>query len=134
MDATAVAGARGLASKKKVRVRDALVVALFFGGFQAAMPALGWALGQAFAARILGWGHWVTFVVLGGIGAKMIYEAFAEDAEDEAKAEVANVFGVKVLALLAIATSIDALAAGVTLALDHVNIVQACTTIGVITG
>src|SRR5205807_1378505 len=79
MDAMAVAGARGLAAKH-VRVRDALLVALFFGGFQAGMPVIGWALGEVFAARITGWGHWVTFVVLGGIGVKMIYEARGEDA------------------------------------------------------
>ena len=133
MDATAVAGARGLASKRKVRVGDALLVALFFGGFQAAMPALGWALGEAFASRITGWGHWVTFIVLGGIGAKMIHEAFAPDPEDDAKNGAVDVFGLKVLALLAIATSIDALAAGVTLALGNVSIVKACAVIGVIT-
>ncbi len=132
MDATAVAGARGLASKQKVRARDAAVVALFFGGFQAAMPAIGWGVGQAFASRILGWSHWVTFVVLGAIGAKMLHEAFAHDEEDEDQ-EPTNVFGFKVLALLAIATSIDALAAGVTLALGEVSVAAACTVIGVIT-
>ena len=133
MDATAVAGARGLASRRAVRVRDALLVALFFGGSQAAMPAIGWALGGAFASRITGWGHWVTFVVLGAIGAKMFHEAFGEPDEDETKA-VADVFGLKVLGLLAVATSIDALAAGVPLALAHVSIVTACAVIGVITG
>jgi len=133
MDATAVAGARGLACRRAVRVRDALLVALFFGGSQAAMPAIGWALGGAFASRITGWGHWVTFVVLGAIGAKMFHEAFGEPDEDETKA-VADVFGLKVLGLLAVATSIDALAAGVPLALAHVSIVTACAVIGVITG
>lgn len=131
MDATAVASARGLACKPKIRVQDALVLALFFGGFQAGMPAVGWALGAAFASRITGWGHWVTFVVLGVIGAKMLHEAFAEhDDEDKAPADL---FGIKVLALLAIATSIDALAAGVTLAIGNVSIVLACAVIGVIT-
>lgn len=135
MDATAVAGARGLAAKRKrIRVRDALLVALFFGGSQAAMPAIGWAVGAAFAARIMGWGHWVTFVVLGGIGAKMIHEARKADEEDAAAVVVpSDVFGVKVLVLLAIATSIDALAAGVALALVHVSIARACVVIGVIT-
>jgi len=131
MDATAVAGARGLASKPPIRVQDAFVLALFFGGFQAGMPAIGWALGGAFASRITGWGHWVTFVVLGAIGAKMLYEAFG--AHDDDRGETSDLFGIKVLALLAIATSIDALAAGVALAVGNVSIVLACTVIGVIT-
>jgi putative Mn2+ efflux pump MntP len=133
MDATAVAGARGLACKQTIRVQDALVLALFFGGFQAGMPAIGWALGGAFASRITGWGHWVTFVVLGAIGAKMLHEAFSKDDPDAEAKTPADLFGVKVLALLAIATSIDALAAGVALAVGNVSIVLACTVIGVIT-
>jgi putative Mn2+ efflux pump MntP len=132
MDATAVAGARGLAAKR-VRIRDATLIALFFGGFQAAMPAIGWGLGEVFAARILGWGHWVTFVVLCGIGAKMIHEALKADDDDAPSPADDDVFGTKVLALLAIATSIDALAAGVTLAVANVSIVKACAVIGVIT-
>lgn len=133
MDAMAVAGARGLAAKK-IRVRDALLVALFFGGFQAGMPAIGWAIGGAFAARITGWGHWVTFVVLGGIGVKMLHEARAEDPDEEAsKPPPQNAFGVKLLFVLAIATSIDALAAGVTFALSDVHVVTACAVIGVVT-
>lgn len=132
MDATAVAGARGLACRKAVRVRDALLVALLFGGFQAAMPVIGWAAGAALASRVTGWGHWVTFVVLGGIGAKMIHEAFGARDDDRTKV-VANVFGLGVLTLLAIATSIDALAAGVTLALADVSLAAACAAIGIIT-
>ena len=133
MDAMAVAGARGLAAKN-VRPRDALLVAIFFGGFQAGMPAIGWALGGVFATRLTGWGHWVTFVVLGGIGAKMLYEARGADREEEeAKPPPDDVFGIKVLLLLAIATSIDALAAGVTLALGGVAIVTACAVIGTVT-
>jgi putative Mn2+ efflux pump MntP len=132
MDATAVSGARGLAAKR-IRFRDALLVALFFGGFQAAMPAIGWALGAAFAARISGWGHWVTFVVLGGIGVKMMYEALKAPEEDDPKPADDEIFGLRVLALLAIATSIDALAAGVALAVANVSIVRACIVIGAIT-
>jgi len=133
MDATAVAGARGLAAKR-IRLRDALLVALFFGGFQAGMPAIGWGIGEAFAARIMGWGHWVTFVVLGGIGAKMIYETRKTGSDDDApKPSGDDLFGTKVLAVLAIATSIDALAAGVALAVENVSIVQACVVIGVVT-
>lgn len=137
MDATAVAGARGLAAKR-VRVRDALLVAALFGGFQAGMPALGWLLGDVLSSRIMGWGHWVTFVVLGGIGAKMIYEARKpehpeEREKSESEAGDAAVFGLKVLALLAIATSIDALAAGISLAVSGVPIATACLVIGVVT-
>lgn len=132
MDATAVAGARGLAAKQ-IRFRDALLVAFFFGGAQAAMPAIGWALGAAFASRIVGWGHWVTFVVLGGIGAKMIHEARKADEDDAADVATAHVFGLRVLGLLAIATSIDALAAGVALAVANVSIARASLVIGVVT-
>jgi manganese efflux pump family protein len=133
MDATAVAGARGLASRNPIRIRDALLVALLFGGFQALMPVLGWALGSALAARIAAsWGPWVTFIVLGGIGAKMLHAAFAAGDDVDAKKKD-DVFGVKVLALLAIATSIDALAAGLTLALGNMSIALSCAVIGVIT-
>jgi len=134
MDAMAVAGARGLAAKR-VHLREALLVALLFGGFQAGMPALGYALGAAFAARIMGFGHWVTFVVLGGIGAKMLYEALKTENEDKDDKEpvVSDVFGLKVLVLLAVATSIDALAAGVALAVTTMSILTACLVIGVVT-
>lgn len=131
MDATAVASARGLACRPPIRVQDALVLALFFGGFQAGMPAIGWALGAAFASRITGWGHWVTFAVLGAIGAKMLYEALRAHHDD--REETSDPFGIKVLALLAVATSIDALAAGVALAVGDVSIALACTVIGLIT-
>lgn len=128
MDATAVAGTRGLAATR-VRARDAALVGLFFGGAQAVMPAIGWALGATVAARIAGWGHWVTFSVLVVLGGKMIHEALEAD-EDR---DPTHPFGVRVLALLAVATSIDALAAGVTLALRGAAIVRAVTTIGAVT-
>jgi len=140
MDATAVAAARGLAAKR-VRIGDSLLVGALFGGFQAGMPALGWLLGDVLSSRIMGWGHWVTFVVLGGIGAKMIYEATRPAGRGEGDSSSsragdtngASPFGLKVLALLAVATSIDALAAGITLAVSGVPIVTACVVIGVIT-
>src|ERR1700730_2567638 len=103
MDATAVSGTRGLAATT-IRMRAALLIALLFGGAQAAMPALGWLGGAAFATRMMGWGHWVTFVVLAGIGAKMIHEARkASDEADEQEARAAP-FDLKVLAVLAVAT------------------------------
>jgi putative Mn2+ efflux pump MntP len=133
MDATAVAAARGL-SAKEVRVRDGLRVALLFGGFQAGMPVIGWAIGAAFASRVLGWGHWITFVVLGGIGFKMLYETRSSRPDEEAASpDEGGPFGLRVLVLLAIATSIDALAAGVTLAVSDVSIVLACGIIGAVT-
>jgi putative Mn2+ efflux pump MntP len=132
MDAMAVSGARGLAAKT-VRLGDALRIALLFGGFQAGMPAIGWALGATFAGRILGWGHWVTFVVLGGIGAKMLHEAREPSEPEENASTRVDVFGFKVLVLLAVATSIDALAAGVALAVSSVSVARACAVIGVVT-
>lgn len=132
MDAMTVAGARGVAAIQ-VRPRDALRVALMFGGAQAAMPAFGWLGGDVFAARIVGWGHWVTFVVLAGLGAKMIIEGLRASGEEEQQTKQAFPFNMKVLAALAIATSIDALAAGVTLAVRGANIVHACFVIGLVT-
>jgi putative Mn2+ efflux pump MntP len=128
MDATAVAGTRGLAAAR-VRVQDALLVGALFGGAQAGMPVIGWALGETVAARVSAWSHWVTFSVLVVLGGKMIREAIEEDEDRDATPP----FGLKVLTLLAIATSIDALAAGVTLALRGVEVALACTTIGAVT-
>jgi putative Mn2+ efflux pump MntP len=128
MDATAVAGTRGLAASS-VRARDALLVALFFGGFQALMPFIGSLLGSVVAERIAGWSHWIVFVVLSGIGAKMIYEARQEEPAER----IGNPFAAKLLFPLAIATSVDALAAGVTLAVNRANVLVACSIIGLVT-
>ncbi len=134
MDAMAVAGTRGLAART-VRPRDALRVGIFFGVAQAIMPAIGWFAGAHFASKIAAWDHWIIFGVLGALGAKMIYESLeAPAAEASADASGANAFGLRILALLALATSIDALAAGVTLAMVDVNVVWACSLIGVVTG
>jgi putative Mn2+ efflux pump MntP len=135
MDATAVAAARGLLARR-VRLRDAALVALFFGGSQGLMPAIGGVVGATFASRIDRFSHWITFIVLGGLGAKMLHETLKRrDENDETtQAEGTNVFGIKVLAVLALATSIDALAAGVTLAVDRVSLAPACLVIGVVTG
>ncbi len=131
MDATAVAGARGLLADE-VRLRDALRVAAFFGGSQAIMPAIGWALGAAMVSHVGRWEHWVTFVVLGGIGAKMIHAAMTKIAGEPLR-PTASVFGTKVLGLLALATSIDALGAGLTLGLGGGNVAWECSVIGAIT-
>lgn len=132
MDATAVAGARGLAAKR-VRHRDAGLVALFFGGSQALMPVIGWAAGATFAATVSGWAHWVVFVVLGGIGAKMLHEARRGLDDPVTDSSTVGVFDPRMLSLLAVATSIDALAAGVTLGLARVNVAFACAVIGIVT-
>jgi len=112
MDATAVAAARGL-SVKRVGVRHVALVAGLFGGFQALMPLLGWSLGQHMGKWVEAWDHWLIFALLGGIGGKMLWEAFHQ--EPQAPLPEAEAFGLKVLLLLAIATSIDAFAAGVAL-------------------
>ena len=109
MDATAVAAARGVLGMSR---RDAMRLALAFGIFQAGMAALGWLVGATAAARVAPWDRWIAFVLLVGIGGKMIYEALRRTTEEEAGPP-----GLKLHALLvlSIATSIDALAAGVSL-------------------
>jgi len=115
MDAMAVSAARGL-SVRQIRARHVALVASFFGGFQALMPLIGFLLGTTVGKFITAWDHWVIFVVLGGIGGKMLWEAFQAPDAEEPPSE-ADAFGLKVMLLLAIATSIDALAAGFTLPL-----------------
>lgn len=132
MDATAVAGARGLAART-IRLRDPLLVALLFGGAQALMPALGGVAGAAIAVRISGWGQWLAFAVLTVLGLKMIREAREVPSTAEEQRDPGHPFGLQVLVVLAVATSIDALAAGVTLAVRGAPIVRACATIGIVT-
>ena len=124
MDAFAVAVCQGLCMPK-LNLRYAAVIALFFGGFQALMPALGYLLGSQFESMITQIDHWIAFVLLGIIGSSMIKES-REDEEEEVSAS----FDVKTMLALAVATSIDALAVGVTFAFLHVNIVWAVTFIG----
>ena len=124
MDAFAVAVCQGLCMPK-LNLRYAAVIALFFGGFQALMPALGYLLGSQFESMITQIDHWIAFVLLGIIGSSMIKES-REDEEEEISAS----FDVKTMLALAVATSIDALAVGVTFAFLHVNIVWAVTFIG----
>lgn len=131
MDAMAVAAARGLALRQ-VRLRHLLLVAGFFGGFQALMPLLGWLLGSRVGPAIAAWDHWVVFALLGGIGAKMLWEAWRDDGAAERVDERAA-FGLRVLLVLAVATSIDALAAGFTLPLLGAPLLLSVVTIGVTT-
>lgn len=128
MDAMAVAAARGLATPKLLP-RHVLLVSLFFGGFQAAMPLLGWAIGASVGPMVQAWDHWIAFVLLSAIGGKMLWEARGE-SDALPKGEL---YGLKVMLVLAIATSIDALIAGVTLPMMNAPLLLTITTIGVTT-
>jgi len=139
MDATAVSVASAVAAPR-VRARDALLLALLFGCFQALMPTLGWVVGAQFADAISAWDHWLAFVLLGGIGAKMLHEAYTHHHPGEGdlrKADEASTgrspFHPGRLVIMAVATSIDALAAGVTLPVLDINIAMAVAIIGVVT-
>jgi len=112
MDALAVAVARG-ASIGKISRLQALKIGGFFGAFQALMPAAGWLAGASFISIISGVDHWIAFILLSAIGAKMIYEARSEGDGSRG----ADSLGLRVLLLLSIATSIDALAIGISLSL-----------------
>ena len=127
MDAFAVSVCKGL-STKKLKVKNYIIVGVWFGGFQALMPAIGYFLGTRFEKYITNIDHWIAFVLLVLIGANMIKEALSQE-EDSANDSV----DIKTMFLLAVATSIDALAVGVTYAFLQVQIVPAVTFIGVIT-
>ncbi len=127
MDAFAVSVCKGL-SMGKMNHRHALIIGLYFGGFQALMPFLGYLLGARFQDAITAYDHWIAFFLLALIGGNMIKEALGAD-EDSCDASVAF----KDMVVLAVATSIDALAVGVTFAFLKVSIVPAVSFIGVIT-
>ena len=129
MDAFAVAVCKGLCMPR-IRWGQAIVIALFFGGFQALMPLIGWAAGSLFASSIAAIDHWIAFGLLALIGAKMLWDAFHEDDEE---VTCDTRLDLRELTLLAIATSIDALAVGVTFAFLGVNIGVAIAVIGVTT-
>lgn len=117
MDAFAVSIGKGL-SVKTLRLRHSLIVGAYFGGFQALMPLLGYLLASTFAGYIQRFDHWIAFALLALIGANMIREALCGGGDEENNAS----FGVKTMLLLALATSIDALATGVTFAMTQTNI------------
>lgn len=127
MDALAVAICKGL-SVQKVQPRHALITGAYFGGFQALMPLIGFLLGTGFSDLITSVDHWIAFVLLGLIGGNMIKESFSKEEEC-----LDCSFSFKAMLPLAVATSIDALAVGVTFAFLKVNIVPAVIFIGVIT-
>jgi putative Mn2+ efflux pump MntP len=129
MDATAVAAIRGLAAAR-VTPRDAALVGTLFGCSQAVMPVIGWVIGQGAGPFVQAWDHWVAFVLLAGIGAKMLWESRAAGSEAHGGRDV---FAVRTLLLLAVATSIDALAVGITLPLLHAPLILSVITIGIVT-
>jgi putative Mn2+ efflux pump MntP len=130
MDAAAVSAARGLATPK-LQTRHAVLVALFFGGFQALMPLLGWILGQQLGPIVAAWDHWIAFVLLVGIGAKMLWEARPSAAADAAESR--DLFALREMFVLAIATSLDAFAVGVMLPMLNAPLILSLVTIGVVT-
>ena len=129
MDAFAVSIAKGLATQR-LRPRHYASVALWFGGFQALMPLLGYFAGYKFSSAVESFDHWIAFVLLSIIGGKMLYDTLS--ACDDEEGECSN-FGFKTMLVLAVATSIDALAIGVSLAFLKVNIWTAVLFIGLTT-
>ncbi len=127
MDAFAVAICKGLAMKK-LSWKKALIIGLWFGGFQALMPTAGYLLGTRFESYVTAIDHWIAFVLLVLIGANMVKESFSKEEESSNDS-----VDFKTMFLLAIATSIDALAVGVTYAFLQVRIVPAVSFIGIIT-
>ncbi|OQY36796.1 MAG: hypothetical protein B6229_09400 [Spirochaetaceae bacterium 4572_7] len=128
MDAFAVSITSGLAIKS-LKIRNALKIALFFGLFQAVMPIIGWFAGLGFRDFMSHIDHWVAFGLLGIIGGKMIYESTLMN-QDKPDKDPLNIY---VLLILSVATSIDALAVGLSLSLLKVTIIRPAIIIGVIT-
>ena len=126
MDAFAVSVCKGL-SLRKIKPKHMCIAGAWFGGFQALMPLMGYFLGSFFADKITKYSHWIAFILLAIIGANMVREAFGEEERLDANMNPASMF------LLAIATSIDALAVGVTFAFLQVNIIYAVIFIGCVT-
>ena len=128
MDAFAVSVCKGL-STRQLKPKHYLIIGAWFGGFQALMPTIGYLLGSTFEKYITRYDHWVAFVLLSFIGGNMLKEGFSKDTETTDSS-----FGGSAMAVLAVATSIDALAVGITFALlPNVNIIAAVCFIGAIT-
>lgn len=132
MDATAVAAARGLATPR-ILARHVVRVALLFGGAQALMPLLGWLVGARVGPWVAAWDHWIAFALLGGLGGKMLWEARGGDADDESPEKAADPFAWKIMLVLALATSVDAFAVGLTLPMLGAPLLVSLVTIGVVT-
>lgn len=128
-DAFAVSVSSGM-TLKGVKIQDAVRIATFFGGFQAFMPVVGWWAGMGFRDAIAFFDHWIAFGLLALIGGKMIYEALHPDGDEDNVRDPRNIY---TLLLLAIATSIDALAVGLGFSLLSISISLPVILIGVIT-
>lgn len=127
MDAFAVAICKGL-SMIKMNWKKAIIIGLYFGVFQALMPVIGYFLGTTFEHVITSIDHWIAFILLAGIGINMIKEAFSKDSEN-----CNDNVDAKTMIILAIATSIDALAVGITFACLRAHILLPIISIGIIT-
>ena len=132
MDAFAVSVCKGL-GKRKNDTKPALIIGLYFGGFQARMPLIGWLLGRQFQQYITRIDHWIAFILLGFIGGKMMVEAVREWNEEETVEVMDAPIDHKNMFVLAVATSIDALAVGITFAFLNTPIIEAITIIGITT-
>ena len=129
MDAFAVSVCKGI-SMKKINCKKSCIIGLWFGGFQALMPTIGYFLGSAFESLVTNIDHSIAYILLGIIGGNMIKEAFCKEKEDE---ESNDDISFKTMFVLAVATSIDALAIGITFAFLKVNLLLAISMIGIIT-
>lgn len=133
MDAFAVSICKGL-EMPVTNYKRAGIIALFFGAFQAGMPVIGYLLGSRFQKYIESVDHWIAFALLALIGGQMVCESFRKDGGEPENQEDSSVFGIKQLIILSIATSIDALAIGITFALlEGTNIFLSAGMIGIIT-
>ena len=131
MDAFAVSICKGL-GMTKVNKKQAVTIGVFFGGFQALMPLIGWILGKQFERYITSVDHWIAFILLGFIGGKMIVESLKPEEEKEIEKSDMPL-DLKEMFVLAIATSIDALAVGITFAFLGTPIIEAIAIIGIVT-
>lgn len=125
---TMAVGAANAARHHDMPLLKAIRISFFFGFFQLFMPLVGWLIGSGFQAYITKYDHWISFILLGTLGLKMILESFKEVEEEKI-----DIHSWKILLLLSVATSIDALVVGISFAFLKVNIGVAVTTIGVTT-
>ena len=132
MDAFAVSVCKGL-GMRRLNKKQTLIIGLYFGGFQALMPLIGWLLGSQFQKYITSIDHWIAFILLGFIGGKMMIEAIREWNEEETVDVIDAPLDHKNMLVLAVATSIDALAVGITFAFLDTPFIEAITIIGITT-
>jgi len=130
MDAFAVSTCKGL-NMRKLNWKHAVMIGLFFGGFQAAMPLIGWLLGKQFEHLITSVDHWIVFALLAFIGGKMVYDALHGGEEDACGVE--ETLDYRQLVVLSFATSIDALAVGISFAFLQVAVLPSVGLIGITT-